>query len=504
MEFTMFPRTTQTLLAATLALVFSTNASAAFLYRVAAKGVRAGATGPAPAPALSVEPSSWDFGTVNLGSAPVKSFTVTNQGTAAATDLTVDAPNAPFALQSSDCGPTLEPKASCTVEVKFSPTDVTETNGTYSIQGGGSVLPVTLTGKGNEPTWGIASLITGSISAGLSGFIKNDGSAWVTGSAALYQAGAAIPSYVTTHTKVAEGVKTVAFGRGHGVLLKTDGTLWTAGRNQYGQLGRGDTVNTTDFAQVLTNVKSASIGTYNTFVIRNDDSVWATGFNWDGTLGTGSSGQHQSSFVRLTSLDVGSKVTTIAAGQDHVLALRADGTVWGTGGDAYKRLGGGGDRATFQRILNDPLGYKAIAVGIYHSMALRNDGTLWVAGFNGDGRLGDGTTPHYNGSGFHQVLTNVAQITTGGSFSVAVKTDGTLWVTGGNSEGQLGDGSTTSALTFKQASISDVKSVAVTYANIKVLKNDGTLWGSGFNAQGQLGDGTTTGSLIFKKLSPSP
>ena len=36
-------------------------------------------------------------------------------------------------------------------------------------------------------------------------------------------------------------------------------------------------------------------------------------------------------------------------------------------------------------------GAQAIAAGYEHSMVLKTDGTVWSTGYNGDGQLGDGT-----------------------------------------------------------------------------------------------------------------
>ena len=37
-------------------------------------------------------------------------------------------------------------------------------------------------------------------------------------------------------------------------------------------------------------------------------------------------------------------------------------------------------------------GAQAIAAGYQHSMVLKTDGTVWVTGMNSNGELGDGTT----------------------------------------------------------------------------------------------------------------
>jgi alpha-tubulin suppressor-like RCC1 family protein len=85
----------------------------------------------------------------------------------------------------------------------------------------------------------------------------------------------------------------------------------------------------------------------------------------------------------------------------------------------------------------------AIAGGANHSIALKSDGTVWDWGFNGDGQLGNDTT---TGSTLPvQVvgLTGITAIAGGANHSIALKSDGTVWDWGFNGNGQLGNGTTT-------------------------------------------------------------
>jgi alpha-tubulin suppressor-like RCC1 family protein len=85
-------------------------------------------------------------------------------------------------------------------------------------------------------------------------------------------------------------------------------------------------------------------------------------------------------------------------------------------------------------------GTTPIAAGDDHSLAIREDGTLWAWGQNRYGQLGDGTT--INRHKPVQVLTDVVSVAAGVRHSLAIKRDGTLWAWGQNRYGQLGDGTT--------------------------------------------------------------
>ena len=86
-------------------------------------------------------------------------------------------------------------------------------------------------------------------------------------------------------------------------------------------------------------------------------------------------------------------VVAIAAGGNHDLALKADGTVWGWGYNSYGELGDNTTKlraAPVQALGLD--GVVSIAAGYTHSAAVRQDGTVWTWGGNAYGQLGHGNT----------------------------------------------------------------------------------------------------------------
>ncbi|MCL1983769.1 MAG: hypothetical protein FWG58_00020, partial [Methanomassiliicoccaceae archaeon] len=145
----------------------------------------------------------------------------------------------------------------------------------------------------------------------------------------------------------------------------------------------------------------------------------------------------------------------VAAGGAHSLALKSDGTVWAWGWNAQRQLGDGTgtERSTPVQVKGPGgTGYLtnviAIAAGGNHSMALKEDGTVWAWGYDLYGQLGDGdsggadkSTPiqvkGQDGTGY---LTDVKAIAAGNMHSIALKSDGTVWAWGWNQYGGLGDG----------------------------------------------------------------
>lgn len=226
---------------------------------------------------------------------------------------------------------------------------------------------------------------------------------------------------------------------------------------------------------------------------------------------------------------VDTNYTAIAAGYNHSLALKSDGTVvaWG---DLLTRARGGGmavpagltNVSAIAAGLHDNLALKkdgtvvywglnalppltnitAITVGTEHMLALKNDGTVFAwgtprnanvpAGLTGVTAIAaghdyslalknDGTVVAWGLNDFGQStvpagLTNVKAIAAGYDFCLALKKDGTVVAWGNNNIGQL----------IVPAGLTNVKSIAAGRNHSLALKNDGTVVGWGDNSNGQI------------------
>jgi hypothetical protein len=145
---------------------------------------------------------------------------------------------------------------------------------------------------------------------------------------------------------------------------------------------------------------------------------------------------------------------TLAAGYWHSLALKADGTVVGWGGNSAGQI-------------NIPPGLNnvvAIAAGYQHSLALKANGT--VVGW-GDNSAGQTNVP--------AGLNNVVAIAAGGFNSLALTANGTVVGWGNNSAGQ----------TNVPPGLRNVVAIAAGYQHSLALKADGMVVGWGNNSAGQ-------------------
>lgn len=176
-----------------------------------------------------------------------------------------------------------------------------------------------------------------------------------------------------------------------------------------------------------------------------------------------------------------SDIRVLSIGPYHSLAIKADGSLWVWGSNAFGGLGDGTtvDSSVPKRI---GAGYVSAAAGAWYSLAVKDDGTLWSWGWNSEGQLGDGTTvdrptPLQIGSGFRSVAA-------GWSHSLGLKSDGSLWAWGSNYRGTLGDGSTTDRMTPKQIG-EGFEAVFASDDNSAALHRDGSLWAWGSNDYGR-------------------
>jgi alpha-tubulin suppressor-like RCC1 family protein len=236
-------------------------------------------------------------------------------------------------------------------------------------------------------------------------------------------------------------------------------------------------------------------GKDHSLALKKDGSVWAWGENGCGQLGDGSFA-NKTSPVRVAGL---SHVTMIAAGHYHSLAIKDDGSVWAWGGNSSGQLG---DETTTNK--SSPVQVSGlsqvtrIAGFSSHSLALKDDGSVWAWGSNYYSQLGDGTTINKSSPVQVSGLLHVTMIAAGYYHNLVLKDDCSVWAWGENSKGQLGDKTTTQKSRPVQVSgLSHITMIAAGSSHSLALKDDGSVWAWGYNNYGQLGDKTTK-----QKISP--
>jgi len=274
--------------------------------------------------------------------------------------------------------------------------------------------------------------------------IRDDGTLWGWGSNAYGQLGdgTRIDRDAPVQIGTDDTWSHAYAGYFHSFGIKNDGTLWGWGRNNVGQLGQGNRADQDHPVQEPsgdTKWTGVALGYYFTAAIKSDGTLWTTGNNAYGQLADGTTTR------RYTFTDVTPAGTTweqIAAGIYYWLALRSDKTLWACGRNNYGQLGDG--TTTSRNVLTQEASgdsdWQSIAAGENHALAIKSDGRLFGWGYNRNYQIGDGTaTSHSTPTQEASAATNWVAVSAGSYHTAALKSDGTLWGWGANNYGQLGD-----------------------------------------------------------------
>jgi alpha-tubulin suppressor-like RCC1 family protein len=235
--------------------------------------------------------------------------------------------------------------------------------------------------------------------------------------------------------------------------------------------------------------------------LRANGEVWTWGRNDLGQLGLGDTiARDIPTFTGIT------EVYKIAAGYDHTLILKKDGTVWAFGQGTYGKLGNGAatnSPVAVQVKGEDGYGILSdiidISAGGNSSYALKKDGTVYSWGYNNVGQLGNSTTANKSAPVRVRGIKDIIQISAGNANGYALRVDGTVWSWGQGSEGRCGDGATSNRSLPVQVNgmgagtiLEEIIQISAGGGHVLALAKDSTIWAWGYNAQGSLGDGTSS------------
>lgn len=314
--------------------------------------------------------------------------------------------------------------------------------------------------------------------------------------------------YTPVPVEALSGLASASGGDGHTLALRWNGTLWAWGYNAYGQLGDGSVVQRLtpvavhDGAGEFTGAVAISAGAHHSLALKSDGTVWTFGQNDRGQLGDGSAINRDLPVQVKQGAGYLTGVIAIAAGANHSLALKSDGTVWAWGHNLYGQLGNGTNSDQKTAVKTGALSHVvAIAAGANHSLAACADGTAYAWGRNSEGQLGDNTTSDSSIVSQIPTITSAVAVAAGVAHSLILKAGGAVVAFGDNAFGQLGDGTTSASLSpLPVAGLTNVVAIAGGAHHSMASKADGTVWAWGRNSYGQLGNGTTSNSATASQV----
>ncbi|MEY4226308.1 MAG: hypothetical protein RL190_1065, partial [Actinomycetota bacterium] len=301
----------------------------------------------------------------------------------------------------------------------------------------------------------------------------------------------------------------------------TSGSVKCWGEGFHGQLGNGATANqntpvdvvATGGSGTLTDITQIAAGSYHTCALTTSGSVKCWGYGYYGQLGNGATANQNTPVDVVATGGSGTltDVTSITAGGYHTCALTTSGGAKCWGESFFGQLGN--NDTTNQ---NTPVDVVAtggtgtltditqITAGGIHTCALTTSSGAKCWGSGLSGRLGNGATANQNtpvdvvATGGSGTLTNITQITAGGSHTCALTTSGSVKCWGHGASGQLGNNDTTNlntpvdvVATGGTGTLTNITQITAGNTHTCALTTSGSVkcWGHG--ASGQLGSNDT-------------
>lgn len=299
-------------------------------------------------------------------------------------------------------------------------------------------------------------------------------------------------------------VTSLSCGAKHSIALTESGDVYTWGWNFNGQLGydykdefRPRLLKPLLLIKALQQKRVASVatGAISSAALMQSGEVYTWGGNTDHQLGQGD--DRNQATLRLVLRLHNYRITKVACGGGHVLALTSSGSVFSWGRNNNGRLGHGHSQP-----VSMPEKVKAlqgafitkVACGWSHSLCYseRDGGRLWTWGVGKDGRLGHGDNSDRSTPTEVQALHGVALAHISGGYyhSAAVTDEGRVYTWGWGEHGQLGHGTLDSELTPRRVgALANVDMVGVECGGFHSMGYDdqGRCWVFGLGEHGQLG-----------------
>ena len=242
-------------------------------------------------------------------------------------------------------------------------------------------------------------------------------------------------------------VRAARVGFQFAVALTTTGKVLTWGRGDVGQLGNGHRVkrNAPVFVRLPRGVRVTAVSAFvdGAIALTSTGRVLAWGYNFSGQLGDGKkAGTDVPVYVKLPK---GTRVTSIAAGSEQLLAITSAGGMLAWGSDSNGQLGNGhtGGESRVPVRVHLPRGVKVVSAsaGLVHSLAQTTTGKVLAWGANLQGQLGDGTRKQRNATVWVHLpkIAHIASIAAGRYHALALTRGGKMLGWGDDAFGQMGD-----------------------------------------------------------------
>lgn len=283
------------------------------------------------------------------------------------------------------------------------------------------------------------------------------------------------------------------------VLLAPDGSLWAWGGTRSDLRGIAGSVARTKAPVRIgsdTDWRAVTVGGSQVLAVKANGTLWGWGYSHEGELLT------TSKTAALPPAQLGSETNwaNVHVGHGHVLALKRDGSLWAWGRNTYGAVGDGSVTNVFVPTHISPGAKWKVVVGpSFNSFGIQTDGTIWGWGYDLlSGGKANLLTPTQLDPG-----TNWTALAAGDFALLAVKSDGTLWICGQNAHLFASGSRALSGPALVQVGTdTDWSEVFCGQSYFIARKKDGSWWGCGENRHGQIGLGSASGRVSMPERLP--
>ena len=342
----------------------------------------------------------------------------------------------------------------------------------------------------------------------------------------------------------------LACGRNSSAVISSEGKLMTTGSNKKGQIGHGPATCKWYF-ETPDSLEDVCFNYVDCFdghmaAVDVDGRLFVSGSCYYGQLGTGyqeakfgfqflgewraaGHAMAEKRMVHVSKSEIcgviqppfgGERVSIVACGEMHTIALTVTGRAWSTGFNYFGQLGLGDgiSRYNFNEIVNENFAKYGkhncqvvnVVAGESYSILLCQNGNLFSCGRNSSGELGIGDLIDRNVPTLVEGLfaRRIVSVSAGVFHSTAITQDGDLFSWGKGWYGQLGLGHSRDTCLPSKVWIPEtvddhVMMAAAGMQHTLMLTRDKTVWVCGRGCHGSLGTGSLGVRMIPFRLDPN-
>ncbi len=279
-------------------------------------------------------------------------------------------------------------------------------------------------------------------------------------------------------------VPQVKSGDGFTVALKSNGKVYTWGNNQYGQLGLGNNDSVDEPKQMASldeTIVEIAVGNNHVIALTENGTIYGWGLNSNGQVGNGTVANQleQATVINIYGNEL-NKIIRVEAHGDNSFAINEDGKIFAWGKDFGSRA------VELQDVGN--------AVDVSTSYYVKADGTV------------------YNMSTLQQLelVGHVRVMDEGIDHSVFLTTEGMAYAIGNNSFGQLGNSTNEHSLDRvvairknEQDIFNGIIAIEAGDRYTILLKDDGKVYTCGANENGRLGISDDIHDISTPQVNPN-